>query len=212
VPTATPWSVAPKLPGATSWGDIINGIDCRTSGGDLHCLTPGGRRFAVPAKGLPDGIRIAPGEPYYHYYSTLDGPVRFDSQALTQGMVNRPTPGREDVVRPATPEGTLNEATPRINLQSPFSPVLSYLTTDQNGTPVVVNVTQPGHWLHPGVVMRYVTTSPSGSTIQNEGAGLAPIQAPGRFLGDHLNRAWRGLSQDIVQEAQRRRDRSPSAQ
>jgi hypothetical protein len=64
VPTATPWSASPKLPSATSWGDIINGIDCRTSGDNLHCITPGRRQVTVPAKGLPDGIRFAPGEPY----------------------------------------------------------------------------------------------------------------------------------------------------
>jgi hypothetical protein len=100
-----------------------------------------------------------------NYYSTPDGPVRFDPQALTQGLVNQPTLGRKGLVAPATAEGTLNEATPNdvhivtsvLNalgesagaLGTPFFPssnfVNSYLTTDQNGTPEVVNVTQPGH-------------------------------------------------------------------
>jgi hypothetical protein len=162
----------------------------------------------VPAKGLPDGIRFAPGQPYYHYYSTPDGPVRFDPQALTQGMIDRPTPGHTSFVRPATPQGTLNEATPLVGFQPPITPVTSYVTADQNGTPVVVNVTQPRHLLHPGVVIRYVTTSPSGSTIQNEGTGLAPIQAPGSWFENHLSNAWRGLSQDIMNETQHGRDKS----
>jgi hypothetical protein len=83
---------------------------------------------------------------------------------------------------------------------------LSYLTTDQNGTPLVVNVTQPGHDLSPGVVIRYVTTSPSGSTIQNEGTGLGPPQGPavwGHFR-DWINEVWKGQAEKIIKEQSRR--------
>jgi hypothetical protein len=227
VPTATPWSVSPKLPSATSWGDIINGIDCRTSGDNLHCITPGGRRFAVPADGLPDGLRIAPGERDYHYYSTPDGPVSFDPSALMQGVIDQPTRGRRQLVAPATTQGTPNDATPydvypaalpALGLTGlaaaagPFgtpmvpppvtlpSPVKSYLTTDQNGTPMVVNVTQPHHPLHPGIVVRYVTASPSGSTIQNEGTGLGEPQSPSSpgLLREWINNVWKGQSKRIV--------------
>jgi hypothetical protein len=200
VPTVTPWSVSPKLPSPTSWGDITSGIECYTSGGNLHCITPGGRQFTIPAEGLPDGLRIAPGQPDYHYYDTPDGPVPFDAARLAQGIINNPTPGPRQLVRPATPQGTLNEATPYVGRTPPINPVMSYLTTDQNGTPLAVNVTQPGHGLSPGVVVRYVTTSPSGSTIQNEGAGLGRLQGPSSpgMVREGISNVWRGHSQEII--------------
>jgi hypothetical protein len=198
----------------------MTGIECRSSGGNLDCITPGGRRIAVPAEGFADNLAIAPGEPHYHYYSTPDGPVRIDPSALTQGVIHNPTLGPRKLVRPATPEGTPNEATPNdeyqgvlglaaaaapfgISLLPPaasFSPVKSYLTADQNGTPMVVNVTQPGHPLHPGVVIRYVTTPPSGSTIQNEGSGLGVFQSPGspEKLREWINSVWKGQSGKIT--------------
>ncbi len=230
VPTATPWSVHRELPSPTSWGNADPGMECYTSGGNLHCLMPGGRRVTVPAEGLPDGLRIAPGEPRYHYYSKPDGPVSFDPSALTQGLINRPTVGPRRFVRPATPEGTRNEATPggyyhalSGGVTSPFdllrpplplgtsvAPVMSYLTTDQNGTPMIVNVTQPGHGLRPGIVIRYVTTSPSGSTIQNEGTGLAPLQAPRSWAANPISSVWEGEARDIIREMQRGPGKPPS--
>jgi hypothetical protein len=221
-PTATPWSASPKLPSATSWGDIINGIDCRTSGDNLHCITPGGRRFNVSAEGLPRGLTIAPGDPRYHYYSTPDGPVSFDPSALMQGVIDQPTLSPKQLVSPATAQGTLNESTPKdyylplsglaasaapletpvLPPARPFNLVKSYLTKDQNGTPIVVNVTQPGHQLYPGVVIRYVTTSPSGSTIQNEGIGLGELQSPSSHerLRDLINNVWKGQSKRLIEK------------
>ena len=197
VPTGIPWSVTPKLPSATAWGDTIAGHECHAFAGNLDCITPGARRFPVPAKHFPDGLRIAPGEPHYHSYNKPDGPVALDAATLMQGVIDRPTVGPVGLVRPATPEGTLNEATPatlyhilraiaalKAPLEEPptyFNPVKSYLTTDQNGTPMVVNVTEPEHGLIPGLVNRYVTTSPSGSTIQNEGTGLGLLQGPSKL-------------------------------
>src|SRR4029077_20918816 len=120
-------------------------------------------------------------------------------------------------VRPATAEGTQNPAAPWYGsiLTLPFAakyspswPVKSYMTTDQNGTPMVVNVTGPGHPLYPGVVMRYVTASPTGSTIQNEGAGAAWPQGPRSWVpgsirnwaNDHV---WRGQSEDLIKGIRR---------
>jgi hypothetical protein len=41
VPTGSPWSVAPRLPSPTAWGgDAISGVECYTSAGKLHCITP----------------------------------------------------------------------------------------------------------------------------------------------------------------------------
>lgn len=180
----------------------------------------------MPADGLPDGLRIAPGERHYHSYSTPDGPVRLDPARLMQGVIDSPTVAPPRLVRPATPQGAQNEATPSepynafVGLTAAaapfghplppvtsFNPVKSYLTTGQNGTPVVVNVTQPGHGLSPGVVIRYVTTSPSGSTIQTEGTGLGPLQGPG-ILGifrDKISNVWKGQAEDIIRTQSERR-------
>jgi len=135
-------------------------------------------------------------------------------------VIDNPTVGPRRYVRPATPQGTLNEATPEWMYDlndawltqgglpggQPFNPVKSYVTTDQNGTPIVVNVTEPDHILSPGIVIRYVTTSPSGSTIQNEGAGLGALQAPHDLLGHWtcglIGRVLEGHAQNIVRKMQ----------
>ena len=215
VTTATPWSPLAKPPSATSWGELTNGIDCRTSDGNTHCITPGGHQFDI-AGAFADGLTIAPGQPRYHYYSTPDGPVRFDPSALTQGVIDNPTVGPPRLVHPATPQGTLNEATPPslydavqafLRRESvyppsmaelPFNPVKSYLTKDQNGLPMVVNITQPEHGLDPGVVARYVTESPSGATIQNEGSGLGWLQQPGSRFAGPISEVWQGHAQEIM--------------
>jgi hypothetical protein len=66
----------------------------------------------------------------------------------------------------------------------------------------VVNVTQPGHSLFPGFVARHVTSSDKGSTIQNEGEGLADLQGPyAQRLGiaDLMNKyAWQGHANEIM--------------
>ena len=116
---------------------------------------------------------------------------------------------------PATPQGTMNEATPPLDYYSflgatqlpygaPLNPVKSYLTQDQDGNPVVMNVTEPGHTLYPGYVARYVTPSDEGSTIQNEGEGLGYWQAPERpgWMRDWINNLWQDQSDAIVRRAQ----------
>jgi hypothetical protein len=140
---------------------------------------------------------------------------------MRQDVINLPTPGPPKLVRPATPEGTLNEATPEwlynlLTLPSlggrsvvPYgkmiNPVRSYLTTDQNGRQIVVNVTEPGHMLHPGYVVRYVTPSDGGPTIQNEGEGSGLLQ--GSFsqrtpLAGLISSAWEGLYRKHLNRSQ----------
>jgi hypothetical protein len=131
-----------------------------------------------------------------------------------QGVIDNPTAGPSYLNRPATPQGTLNEATPepyysaylggtRFPAGAPLSPVRSYLTTDQDGNPIVVNVTEPGHPLFPGYVARYVTSSSDGSTIQTEGEGLGDLQAPDspEWIRDWINNTWRDRSEAIINRA-----------
>jgi hypothetical protein len=216
----TPWSPLAPPPRATDWGKILTGIECRrTEDGNLvNCITPGGLRVKVPAEDFPE--YIGPGQPNYHYYNKAVGGARVDPSHLMQGVIDNPTPGPRYMVRPATPEGTVNEATPELVYNAvmaqaqqlpgmPFNSVKSFLTYDQNGRPVMVNVTRPGHQLAPGVVIRYVTTGPSGSTIQNEGAGLGIWQAPNRLpaafgIPDSINNVWNDQSRAIIEEQLRR--------
>jgi hypothetical protein len=219
----TPWSPLAKPPRATDWGRIFSGIECRRTedGNFINCITPGGRRVTVPAEDFPE--YIGPGQPNYHHHNVPVGGARVEPSELMQGVIDKPTPGPPQMVRPATSAGTINEATPEPAYNAviaaarqlpgtPFNSVNSYLTYDQEGRPVVVNVTRPRHQLAPGVVMRYVTSGPSGSTIQNEGAGLGAWQGPGGWssrlgFSDRINNVWGPQSRSIIEEQLRRRRR-----
>ena len=191
-----------------------SGLACNSSGGMLSCTTPGGVSFSVPSPGgFP--ANISPGQQNYHAYSIPVGPTTISASALFQGIVNQPTPGPSYLNGPATPQGRINEATPnfmysaflgatRLPSGTPVNPVASYLTKDQDGNQLVVNVTLPGHALFPGYVARRVTSSNAGSIIQNEGEGLSPWQAPGSPIADQINNAWKGQSQSITDAVRRK--------
>jgi hypothetical protein len=130
-------------------------------------------------------------------------------------VINRPTPGSP---RPASAGGTLNDATPSLwsnffnameiaaydkVIPGEYSPVRSYATVDQNGDPIVVNVTLKGHPLYPGYVVRHATTGPDGHTIlNNEGVGAGWLQSSSspRGVRNFINNQWGGQSQDIIRE------------
>lgn len=216
---STPWSPLAKPPRATDWGQFVAGPECLVSDDSTTCTTQGGRTVTFPRGGLQPGTRFAPGESDYHSYNISDGPVRGDLSSITRGVINRPTRALPLFVRAASPEGPLNDATPPVGypfgaaLQTlrgrwPFSPgpVRSYLTRDQTGAEVVVNVTEPGHPLYPGVVIRYVTESSSGPIIRNEGTGRGWLQSPdGPARGGFNNQVWEGQAQEILDEQRRRR-------
>ena len=137
-------------------------------------------------------------------------------------MINFPTPGPAKLVRPATPEGTLNEATPEwiydlltmpwlggrsvVPYGKMINPVRSYLTTDQTARQIVLNVTEPGHMLHPGYVVRYVTPSDGGPIIQNEGEGAGLLQGSFSqrtpFAGWISSNAWEDLYRKYLNRSQ----------
>jgi len=174
----------------------------------MACASPLGEAFTVkPSPGFPE--RLDPGVDGYHGYDVPDGPYPDSVQTLEQHIARFPTPGPQRLVRPATPEGTLNEATPEwlrdyfmgdaaaagaiLPPDGPVTPVRSYLRTDQNGRQVVVNVSEQGSLLHPGYVARYVTPSAEGSTIHNEGEGSSWLQYPYSPFAAWLRSNWRGL-------------------
>jgi hypothetical protein len=165
----------------------------------------------VPApSGFP--ARIDPGQPNYHGYNITANAGSISSSTLMAGVISSPTPGSPGA---ATAAGTLNDATPSawsaaayivvsaltIGLDSPqtISPVVSYATTDQNGNPIVVNVTLPGHPLEPGYVVRYATTNANGQTIlNNEGEGTGFLQSSSNPASSVINNQWQSQSQSII--------------
>ena len=193
-------------------------VNC-TSDGSTNCTTPGGQSFTEPRpQGFP--ARIAPDDPNYHYYHLQSEPLAIPAEKLLQAIIANPTPNFF-YGRPATANGTPNEATPDLlygqafNSQflgipglvpsvptavTPLNPVTSYVTKDKDGNPMVVNMTERGHGLSPGYVAIYVTSSDGVSTIHVEGEGLSPWQASNRpeqqrkLLNDDT---WRDYFQKI---------------
>lgn len=191
-----------------------SGLVCTSLAGSLTCTTPGGITFTVPSPpGFPS--RLGPGDANYHWYSRPVNAGAIPPSTLMQGVINAPVPG--NAPRPASPSGTLNDATPSawslaawmvlgpptggvLGAPSNMSPVLSYTTLDQNGRPVVVNVTLDGHTLYPGYVARYATTDLTGRTILiNEGEGTSFLQSNRSVLANPIAKQWNTQSQDIIQ-------------
>ena len=184
-------------------------VNCMSADGSTNCTTPGGQSFTTPRpQGFP--AQITPDDPNYHYYHLHSEPLSVPPERLVQAIIANPTPSFF-FGRPATAQGTPNEATPDWLNQplngtgdmplgslpvTPINPVTSYVTKDKDGNPMVVNITDRGHGLSPGYVAIYLTPSEGGSTIHVEGEGLPPLQAPSqpewqrRMLNDDTWRAY----------------------
>jgi RHS repeat-associated protein len=189
------------------------GLDVTISdtGSTIH-VPGGGPTFPIPSSlGLP---AISPSDPYHHFY---DEPVPFgsgcDPAKIMQAIINNPTPGSP---QPATAQGTLNDATPNetklaayilagaltLGQDSPgnISPVMSYVGTDSNGNPFVVNLTLPSHPLYPGYVVRWIepTQGVGGGIVHNAGEGTGLLQAHGSPFADSINSVWLGLTKSAI--------------
>jgi hypothetical protein len=193
-------------------------VNCTSSDGSTNCMTPGGQSFIEPRpQGFP--ARIEPGDPDYHYYRFRSEPLDIPADKLLQAIIANPTPNFT-FARAATPEGTLNEATPDWMhglLYAPFlgagsemplgpfpvtplSPVTSYVTRDKDGNPMVVNITQPSHSLSPGYVVIYVTSTGGKSTIHVEGEGTSELQStrmPTALRGIFNDNTWQTYAKTI---------------
>lgn len=193
--------------------DPLNGVDpygteCLAIGNSVHCNPPseGAPEISFPRpEGWPD--YIGPGQRDYHDYdirvdagsSATDG----RAGAITEGIRQDPTPGPDT---PASSNGPVNDATPPALSWIPGveSPVRSY-AQDAPGTEggqVVVNVTEPGHPLHPGYVARFVVNENGQLQIVNTGEGLGWPQSEnslvGNIVGNPINGQWVGQSQSII--------------
>ena len=153
---------------------------CVSHKGDTLCHYPGGPMFIVPTpENFPEHInaRGLKNLMLYHRYDvTRDLGCKSPSDVLGS-LLNSPTPEDWASSRPATPEGTANNAA-----VAPFmnNPVTSYRTNDLiTGESIAVNIAGAAGVFGPGYVARAVR----GGTAHTYGEGLAPIQSPVLTLG-----------------------------
>jgi len=165
--------------------ECVNGSDgntrCVTAQYDVSFSTPRGFQNTYPQA-----------DDYHAYDTPAVSPL---GESATRDWVREnPTPAA--VQGAATPEGTLNDATPAVGGLLPvrISPVVSITTTNHvTGHQVVVNVTLPGHPLGNGILVRDTMPGPNGtSVIQNWGEGNGAFQAPGSPLAGPINGVWAG--------------------
>lgn len=168
-------------------GNDPDGKECVNAGnGTSHCFGTG-YDVTFPT---PQGFRSTdPRAADYHHYRVPNVSSR-NATETREWVRNNPTPGNPS---PATPQGTLNDATPIIGTNAlGISPVTSFTTVNTvTGNSVVVNATMPGHPLGNGVVIRDTISGPNGtSTIVNYGEGNGELQAPGSPVAGMINNAW----------------------
>ncbi|WP_143494865.1 MULTISPECIES: RHS repeat-associated core domain-containing protein [unclassified Pseudomonas] len=180
-------------------GNPINNIDpdglvCISSSGVVSCEVPGGPKIRFPApNNWPEYIGATSSG--YHFYNKAVSAEGAGRACLESFVRNNPTPGRP---MPATVSGTLNDASPLWAKWMIASPVMSY-EMSYNGSPVIVNVTLPGHPLFPGYVARTVDFESAGGMMNNFGEGLGWLQSSSNPLADFLiNNIWYKLSADAV--------------
>lgn len=179
------------------------GKNCNVAGKQTTCDYNQGKTVTFPT---PPGFKsFKTSDPGAHHYDTqvVDkagsalpaaekaGRATADASAIA----GNPTPG---IDRPATTRGTPNDANPMPGLPGASSPVMSYLRSDASGNAVTVNVTQPGHPLGQGVVVRYVTVNAGGQiVVHNEGQGVGFLQSsssPG-LIRNAINGVWVGTTE-----------------
>ena len=165
-----------------------DGRDCTTANRMTTCFTAVYRVSFPSQPGFQD---FTSSSTNYHFYSV---PVATPSMTKTQDqnyLINNPTPG---FPKAASAQGVSNDATPFIGNIIPISisPVISFQLINQlDGNPVVVNVTEPGHPLQSGVVVREATQMSDGSTsIQTWGEGTSSLQSSGSPFGNGINSVW----------------------
>ncbi len=179
-----------------------DGRDCVSADGTTRCTPMGDKGRGLPTISFPTPMgfpnKIESSNPAHHEYR-YNSPHHKSDRYVQQSIANDPTPGIDN---PATPTGTPNNATPDSGLRSFFglfgdSPVRSYTATDQKGDTWTINVTEPGHLLAPGYVLR---GSLDGHAI-TYGEGLAIPQAFGTASDLGINDVWIDHNQDNIDDA-----------
>jgi hypothetical protein len=174
---------------------------CIAENGMMTCRFPGTGLVTrpFPQEDLPDRISAADINAHQYLRSTEAGSM----EGLREGVVEDPTPGAYD--RPATAEGTPNDALPPFfeGWRGAASPVRSiHMTDPKTGLDYVLNVTRKGHPLYPGVVLRIVRPAGQGhAIIDNYGVGASLAQSPASPLADMFADYWWPNDQGIIAKA-----------
>jgi len=189
-----------------------DGRDCKTANGTVTCTEmvtgshiPQKFSFQAPANWPAN---MSSGQTMHHAYD-VTGSAGSGSAgkapAIRQALINDPTPGND---RPATTNGTLNNATPQsgilhvaAEITDTSSPVKSYTFKDSNGNPMVVNVTLPGHPLFPGYAARMVTVENGQAVVHNFGEGLSPYQSGYSPVAGVIDNVWVQQTQNDINTA-----------
>ena len=187
-----------------------DGRDCVSKDGITTCTIPvtGSKILSRIQFETPPGLTgtYRTGSPTNHVYDRRTAHQKSDA-AVQRSIVNDPTPGEDAPATPATPAGTLNAATPKggrgllarasaLLGNDPKSPVKSYTTNDRIGNVWVINVTQSGHGLHFGYVLR---GSVNGEVISIGEGWAAPQAVP--VLSGYINDVWVGHNQRNIDDA-----------
>jgi RHS repeat-associated protein len=180
-----------------------SGLACTAAGGRVTCTVPGGGptvTFPRPG-GWPDVINDD--SSFHHFYNVTVDMQGANIDCVMRELANMPTPGNPS---PATAGGTLNNALPTtaqgvydlVDQVSSFgndpggynnAPVMSYTIGNS-----VVNVTQPGHPLHPG----YVVRQPNGNVVNNYGEGTAGVQSSYSPIADLISGVWGDVTTQAI--------------
>jgi RHS repeat-associated protein len=179
------------------------GLSCVSINGNTTCSTPGMGTTTVTFPQPQDWANsYSSGSLFSHAYDEhVSADIDCPDQLMKQ-IVDNPTPGKP---HPATAEGTSNDATPSGIYQwfGP-SPVKSYTLMDSEGNEVVVNVTQKGHPLFPGYVVRRIDKDASGGyTVHNFGEGWAVKQSSFNPFAERMfNDVWIDQTRELIKNAQ----------
>ena len=176
-----------------------------------ECVSADGTTRCTPYKqgdGLPQEIVFpTPDEWPDHTSDTsfwaheyrYESPTGKSEQSVQQSIVNDPTTGDD---RPTTPEGTPNDAGPQSGLRNLLtyisdSPVRSHTFVDDKGNTWTVNVTEKGHPLFPGFVLRGAVDG----KIITYGQGVGKLQAGGAVSQLIIDNVWLDQNQANLDNA-----------
>jgi RHS repeat-associated protein len=186
-------------------GNSLTGIDplglaCVATGNTVHCQYGSypGFSFARP-NAWPD--RIDDDQRWYHGHDFRINVGDVDADCVRRELVKQPTPNSGN--QPATGRGTPNDATPDAvrSPLTPASPVTSYAFVDPaTGSLFIVNVTMPGHSLFPGYLARRVSSTPSGTVVNNFGEGTGIMQATWNPASLPINSVWAPSSRALAEK------------
>nr|WP_237072773.1 RHS repeat-associated core domain-containing protein [Pseudaestuariivita rosea] len=179
------------------------GLYCVTSNGTTRCRTSGYDISWPKQSGWSDGNNFWPGSSNYHFYdkSRYNPDKLYDVECLLNGLINLPEPYPSNG---ASWDGTRNYANPGYAGGSfadsrGYNPVTSFIIRDRiSGAIGTVNVTNEGHRLEDGYVVRF----PTQHGILTFGEGNGFLQAPYNPAQIPINAVWGPANSRIMEQCE----------